>query len=46
MLAQAITGTKSINDDKIADYLRNNAFNTIMAEGIKFGKNGEWIKPG
>jgi branched-chain amino acid transport system substrate-binding protein len=44
VLAQAIEGTKSINDDKIADYFRNNAVNSIMAEGVRFGKNGEWVK--
>ena len=44
VLAQAIEGTKSIEDDKIANYLRNNAVNSIMAEGVRFGKNGEWVK--
>ena len=44
VLQQAIEGTKSINDDKLADYMRSHAFNTIMAQGIKFGKNGEWTK--
>jgi len=44
VLAEGITATKSISDDKIADYLRTHAFNTIMASGIKFGKNGEWTK--
>jgi branched-chain amino acid transport system substrate-binding protein len=46
VLQQAIEGTKSINDDKLADYMRTHAFNTIMAQGIKFGKNGEWTKSG
>jgi branched-chain amino acid transport system substrate-binding protein len=46
VLAEGITGTKSVNDDKIADYLRTHEFNTIMASGIKFGKNGEWTKSG
>jgi branched-chain amino acid transport system substrate-binding protein len=44
LLEQAITATKSIADDKLADYLRTNAFNTIMIDGLKFGKNGEWAK--
>jgi len=44
VLAAGITGSKSINDDKIADYLRTQEFNTIMASGIRFGKNGEWTK--
>jgi branched-chain amino acid transport system substrate-binding protein len=46
VLADAVTGAKSINDDKIADYMRSHAFDTIMASGIKFGKDGEWTKSG
>jgi branched-chain amino acid transport system substrate-binding protein len=46
VLQQAIEGTKSISDDKLAGYMRSNAFNTIMASGIKFGKDGEWTKSG
>ena len=42
VLQQAVEGTKSINDDKVADYLRNNAVNSIMAQGVRFGTNGEW----
>ncbi len=44
VLQQAIEGTKSIEDEKIANYFRNNAVNSIMAEGVRFGKNGEWVK--
>jgi branched-chain amino acid transport system substrate-binding protein len=44
VLAQAVEGTKSVNDDKIANYLRSNAVDSIMATGVKFGKNGEWVK--
>lgn len=43
LIGEAIEGAKSLNDDKIADYLRNNEFKTIMAD-IRFGKNGEWAK--
>ena len=46
VLQQAIEGTKSINDDKLAAYMRSHPFNTIMASDIKFGKNGEWTKSG
>jgi len=46
VLQQAVEGTKSIDDNKLADYLRSHEFNTIMAQGIKFGKNGEWTKSG
>ena len=44
--AAAIDGSKSIKDDKIADYLRSHTFDTVMASGIKFGKDGEWTKSG
>ncbi len=43
LLADAITGTKSLDDGKLADYMRSHTFNTIMIDGIKFGKNGEWV---
>lgn len=45
LLGNAIAGSKSINDDKIADYLRNNSIKTIMGD-ITFGKGakGEWSK--
>jgi branched-chain amino acid transport system substrate-binding protein len=43
LIGQAIEGAKSLNDDKLADYLRTHEFKTIMAD-IKFGKNGEWAK--
>jgi branched-chain amino acid transport system substrate-binding protein len=42
LLQQAIEGAKSVADDKVAAYLRANTFNTIMENGIRFGKNGEW----
>jgi branched-chain amino acid transport system substrate-binding protein len=45
VLGQAVEGAKSINDDKIADYLRTHEFKTIMAD-VKFGKDGEWTKSG
>ena len=35
LLADAINGAKSIDDDKLADYLRSHAFNTIMIDGIQ-----------
>ena len=45
VLGDAVTGAKSINDDKLAEYLRAHEFKTIMAD-VKFGKNGEWTKSG
>jgi len=45
LLADAIKGTNSINDDKIADYFRSHTMKTIMGD-IAFGKGakGEWAK--
>ena len=43
LLGQAIEGAKSINDDKVADYIRTHTFKTVMGD-VKFGKNGEWAK--
>ena len=44
ILAKAVTATKSLDDDKLAAYLRDNAFDTIIGP-IKFGENGEWTTP-
>ena len=46
VLADGVTATKSLSDDKIANYLRTHTFDTIMHSGIKFGKDGEWTKSG
>ena len=43
VLGDAVAATKSISDDKIADYLRKNTVKTIMGD-IKFGAKGEWAK--
>ena len=43
VLGEAVEGAKSINDDKLADYLHSHEFKTIMGD-VKFGKNGEWTK--
>jgi branched-chain amino acid transport system substrate-binding protein len=43
LLGDAIKGAKSINDDKIAAYLRSHTFHTIMGP-IKFGAKGEWAE--
>jgi branched-chain amino acid transport system substrate-binding protein len=45
MLGEAIAGTKSVDDDKIADYLRKNPHKTIMGEW-SYGAKGEWTKSG
>ncbi len=43
VLGQAVEATKSLDQQKIADYLRNTEFSTIVGK-IRFGKNGEWAK--
>jgi branched-chain amino acid transport system substrate-binding protein len=43
LLVDAVTGAKSLDDGALADYMRSHTFNTIMIDGIKFGKNGEWV---
>jgi branched-chain amino acid transport system substrate-binding protein len=43
LLEQAIKGAKSINDDKLAAYMRKATFHTVMGP-IKFGKKGEWAE--
>ena len=43
VLADAVEGTKSLADDKLAEYLRDHAFNTLVGP-IKFGPNGEWTE--
>ena len=44
VLAKAVTGTKSLDHDKIAQYIHANTFDTI-AGPLKFGKDGEWAEP-
>lgn len=43
VLGDAIKGAKSIDDNKIADYLKKHTFKTVMGP-IKFGKKGEWAQ--
>jgi branched-chain amino acid transport system substrate-binding protein len=45
VLGQAIAGAKSIEDAKIADWLRKNEIKTIMGNW-KYGPGGEWTKSG
>ncbi len=44
VLGQAVKGANSLDDNKIADYLRTHTFKTVMGD-IKFGKDGEWANP-
>ncbi|PYM21265.1 MAG: branched-chain amino acid ABC transporter substrate-binding protein [Candidatus Rokuibacteriota bacterium] len=41
VLEHAINGTKSLDQQKLADYIRKNEHDTIVGK-VKFGKNGEW----
>ena len=43
VLEQAIRATNSVDDGKIADYLRANPVKTIVGE-LKFGPGGEWAE--
>jgi len=43
VLADAVTATKSLNDDKIAQYLHSNTMPTIMGD-ITYNKDGEFTQ--
>ena len=43
ILGKAIVGANSIDDAKLAEYLRKTTFKTIVGN-IAFGKGGEWAK--
>ncbi len=44
VLAQAVEGTKSLDQNKLADYVRSHSFKTVVGD-IAYGKDGEWAKP-
>src|SRR6476661_5593451 len=44
VLAQAVTETKSLDHDKLAEYMHKASFKTVAGD-FSFGKNGEWAKP-
>jgi len=43
ILGDAVTATKSTDDNKLADYIGKTTFKTIMGD-VKFGKGGEWAE--
>jgi len=43
VLAAAVEATKSLDQDKLADWLRKNTIKTIVGD-IKYGANGEWVE--
>jgi branched-chain amino acid transport system substrate-binding protein len=44
VIEQAVEGAKSLDDDKLADWLRKNKVKTIVGD-IEYGPNGEWKEP-
>ena len=43
VLAQAVTETKSLDHDKLAEYMHRASFETVSGD-FSFGKDGEWSK--
>ena len=41
VLGQAVEGAKSVDDAKLAEYLRKTKFSTVVGD-IEFDKSGEW----
>jgi len=41
VLEQAVEGAKSLDQDKIAEYLRSHTMKTVVGD-IEYGPNGEW----
>jgi branched-chain amino acid transport system substrate-binding protein len=43
VLGEAVEATKSLDDKKLADYMRATTFKTVLGD-VKFGAKGEWAK--
>jgi len=43
VLAASVEATKSLDQDKLADWLHKNTIKTIVGD-IKYGPNGEWVE--
>ena len=43
VLGEAVEATKSLDQDKLADYIRSHTFKTVAGD-VKFGDNGEWAE--
>ncbi|HEX3954955.1 MAG TPA: amino acid ABC transporter substrate-binding protein [Stellaceae bacterium] len=43
VLGEAVEGSKGLDQDKIADYIRTHTFKTVVGD-VAFGKKGEWAK--
>lgn len=44
VLAAAVTATKSLDHEKLADHMRSHTFSTVVGD-VTFGADGEWVKP-
>jgi len=44
VLQQAVEGTKSLDQTKLAAYLKSHTFKTVVGD-VKFGPDGEWTEP-
>ena len=44
ILAQAVSETKSFDDETLAAFIRKTTFDTVIGP-IAFGADGEWTKP-
>jgi len=44
VLAQAVTATKSLDHDKLAQYIHANTFTTVVGD-IAYNKDGDWAQP-
>jgi branched-chain amino acid transport system substrate-binding protein len=44
VLGEAIEGAKTLDQTKLADYIRGHEFKTVVGD-VRFGKDGEWSKP-
>jgi hypothetical protein len=43
VLGEAVQQTKSLDQDKIADYICSHTFKTVIGD-VEFGNKGEWKK--
>jgi len=44
ILGQAVEATKSLDQQKIAQYIHATSFKTVVGD-VRFGKDGEWVEP-
>jgi branched-chain amino acid transport system substrate-binding protein len=43
VLGEAVEGTKSLDQDKLAEYIHSHTFKTVVGD-VSFGEKGEWSK--